>query len=592
MPSTALQLNQLLSDPALAQNAKKSALNFAALLGNTGQTQVSTVDAFESLLSSILQGGRASPNASVLLGAQTSTSASPTTNVTAPKTGDVSIDDLLKGLPPEIAALLKAQIVAQANGVVLDQSVKGEGILDALSVTPDAGKKPELFAVIDDPELAAILAGLNTQLNVLKGAAIAAPIQGNLQASVLSPTLVEAAEKIKAAIAGLDGKTITIASLNGDEFQALKKIAFSDIAPFLTQPRTIVIDGKHVAKIAQGPAFLNDGTDTDVTVLALNAGLVPVLQPQQVDQIGTNLVPATEIAIAADAGAEIPVLPALSAMLAAKMTNKTSTAMPTEGEGFVATGEVSADAALTIDPKTGAVLPQSNAHKALAAAILSAATANKNDASSDSASRGFGDIISEFAHAVHDPFKLSADGDVSGLLKPQTENASVSATSSLMTARAAGQPHPSTHLVSVALQRNLNPKGEPGSERSFSITLEPGQLGRLKITLQFGEDNSVKAKLIAERPETLSLLQKDVASLDRVLSNNGFDTSAADSFSFDLGGSDSFSQAMHENNHDQGGKSGGSSGDAEFGTESAFIETVIPVFVDPVTGLTHVNVTV
>src|SRR5690606_23834203 len=129
----------------------------------------------------------------------------------------------------------------------------------------------------------------------------------------------------------------------------------------------------------------------------------------------------------------------------------------------------------------------------------------------------------------------------------------------------AGSPHPGTHLVAVALQRNLNPQGAPGTERSFSIMMEPGSLGRVKVTLEFGENNTIKAKLIAERPETLSLLQKDVAALDRILSNNGFDTSSADAFSFDLGSSDSFSQAMQDDSGQQSQQSKKDDGDAAFG---------------------------
>lgn len=587
MPNTSLQLNQLFSDPALL-GANKGGVNFAGLLGMPGQN--GTVDAFESLLSGLLKNGKVNANASVLLGAQTATD----TTATPVKSSDVTLDDLLKGLPPELAALLKAQMVAQTNGVVLDKAIEGQSVLDALSVTPSTdGKKPELFAVIDDPELASILAGLSAQINALKAnASVSTPIQGSLQSSVLSATLIDAAEKIKATLTGIQNGTIDIASLDMEGFDRLRKIAFADIAPWLTQPRTVVIDGRHIAKISQGPSFLNDGSDTDIITMSLNASaLAAVLQQQQVVdpalQIGTATAPATPQVLAADT----PKNPLLGALMAQQFVKPASNSTATSSEGFVATGQASTDAAFANTTPTGAVLPQTAASKVMSATAMTAGLPADTHTVSNSTSRGFGDVLSDFAQEAGDPFQLNADSDLGGLLKPQTEGSTVNATSTLLTARA-GHPHPSMHLVSVALQRNLNPH-TPGTEREFSINMEPGSLGRVRVTLQFGEDNKVKAKLIAERPETLAMLQKDVASLDRLLSDNGFDTSSTDTFSFDLGNSDSFSQAMNDPSDQQQGKKNGNSGDVpEFGIDDALLQNVVPVFVDPVSGLTHVNITI
>jgi len=455
--------------------------------------------------------------------------------------------------------------------------------------------------VIDDPKLAAALAGFSAQIAALKNAEgqLAAPAQG-----AVPTALVQAAETLKSAFANTTDQTITIASLDDGQFTALKKIAFADIAPFLTEPRMVVVGGNQVAKIAQGPSFLNDGKDADVTVLGLNAGALAAVIPapqQQNNQplsFGTSADPAAllQAQTAGNNGALSGPLAALIAAQSAKATGTPAAAQTGQTENAVVTGKA-ADETLLAGPATAQAPVQGpvlNAHtqRVIATAILSAARANEHPEGTNSESRGFGDILTSLTN-TGESFKVSADGDFSGVLKGQVDQTvNANATSQLTTARSAAEAHPGMHLVSVALQRNLNPRGEAGTDRSFSITMEPGTLGRVKITLQFGEDNTVKAKLLAEKPETLALLQKDSGALDKILSSNGFDTSGADSMSFDLGSSDSFSQAMNDNGSQAQQQHQNSSGAGDFGTESALIETVVPIFVDPATGLTHVNITV
>lgn len=189
--------------------------------------------------------------------------------------------------------------------------------------------------------------------------------------------------------------------------------------------------------------------------------------------------------------------------------------------------------------------------------------------------------ISEFdlSSAFDDALRVHAD---------QTIPANSSST--LIAARSAGSAHPSTHLISATIQRAMGemPAGTLG-ERQFVIQLDPPNMGRLKITLDFIENNKVKARLLAERPETISLLQKDAAVLERALQGSGFDASAPDSLSFDLGDSGDFSQGF-------GGGAGGHEGKgkdkSEDGTDFATIENVMQVFVDPDTGLTHINIVI
>lgn len=97
-------------------------------------------------------------------------------------------------------------------------------------------------------------------------------------------------------------------------------------------------------------------------------------------------------------------------------------------------------------------------------------------------------------------------------------------------AQAAAQslPAQTTQMIAVQLQRNAAAKID-----SFTLQLEPADLGRLDVELKFHRDGSVQAHLAADRPETLALLQKDAAHLERILQQAGFDTRDG-ALSFDL----------------------------------------------------------
>lgn len=87
---------------------------------------------------------------------------------------------------------------------------------------------------------------------------------------------------------------------------------------------------------------------------------------------------------------------------------------------------------------------------------------------------------------------------------------------------------PVTQMVTVQLQANASNKVD-----MMTLQLEPASLGRLDIKLKFGKDGEIRAHLSVDRPETLAMLQKDAAHLQRALHQAGFDADDA-SLSFDL----------------------------------------------------------
>ena len=56
----------------------------------------------------------------------------------------------------------------------------------------------------------------------------------------------------------------------------------------------------------------------------------------------------------------------------------------------------------------------------------------------------------------------------------------------------------------------------------FNVQLEPAELGRVEVKLDFGRDGGVKAVIAVERAETFELLQRDGQSLERALRDAGF----------------------------------------------------------------------
>jgi flagellar hook-length control protein FliK len=112
---------------------------------------------------------------------------------------------------------------------------------------------------------------------------------------------------------------------------------------------------------------------------------------------------------------------------------------------------------------------------------------------------------------------------------------------------------PVTQTVAVQIQRNAIDK-----VGGMTLQLHPAELGRLDIKLKFGKDGTIKAQLTADKPETLALLQKDSAHLQRALQAAGFDIDDS-SLSFDLqqGGSNQQQnlQEAYDNNRQnaQGG---------------------------------------
>jgi len=82
-------------------------------------------------------------------------------------------------------------------------------------------------------------------------------------------------------------------------------------------------------------------------------------------------------------------------------------------------------------------------------------------------------------------------------------------------------PPPPVRIEGVALE--IATQASEGRQR-FEIRLDPPELGRIDVRLDFTRDGQVTARLVVDRAETLDLLRRDSSNLERTLESAGLRT--------------------------------------------------------------------
>ena len=161
-----------------------------------------------------------------------------------------------------------------------------------------------------------------------------------------------------------------------------------------------------------------------------------------------------------------------------------------------------------------------------------------------------------------------------GMINPQVTGLG-NQTQLSLNAPTAGASHPTTETVAAMIKN----KASTGDTSELEIELDPPELGKLKVRLEFGADQQIKAHLTIDKPETYHMLQRDAHTLEKALQDAGFDTSS-DSLSFEMA-----EQGTDDNGHHKGGSHGqhGSGHDGSDG-EVEIIESQMNWYFDPETG--------
>ncbi len=111
-------------------------------------------------------------------------------------------------------------------------------------------------------------------------------------------------------------------------------------------------------------------------------------------------------------------------------------------------------------------------------------------------------------------------------------NAAAQTASSTTATSAAAQPPPAAGLQTVVIPMGVPLAGlaveiatrsRDGKNR-FEIRLDPPELGRIDVRLDVDRHGNVTSRLVVERADTLDLLRRDAASLERALSDAGLKT--------------------------------------------------------------------
>lgn len=130
-------------------------------------------------------------------------------------------------------------------------------------------------------------------------------------------------------------------------------------------------------------------------------------------------------------------------------------------------------------------------------------------------------------HLAHSPAHLSQQAMPTGAPAAQAPQATQHATMQAA-ARHLSAYMPAGEQVAVQIKRGVT----EGLDK-ISIRLDPGNLGKVEVKMEVSHDGRLMAVVAADKPETLAMLQKDVASLEQSLRDAGLKTDSS-SLSFTL----------------------------------------------------------
>jgi flagellar hook-length control protein FliK len=193
--------------------------------------------------------------------------------------------------------------------------------------------------------------------------------------------------------------------------------------------------------------------------------------------------------------------------------------------------------------------PQAQNGLTVARAAQAAAKANIVKAQSSS---GKSPALDLFGAAPASVVAAGGEGAMVVSLSSITPGAGAEPASHAAAARAAAPSTPVAQQVAVQFSQAL----ANGTDR-ITIQLQPQSLGRVEVEIELTKEGRLTAIFIAERPETLEMLQRDSRALERALNEAGVPTDA-DGFSFSLRG-----EGRQAGQSDD--SPGGSGGGREFG---------------------------
>jgi hypothetical protein len=147
-------------------------------------------------------------------------------------------------------------------------------------------------------------------------------------------------------------------------------------------------------------------------------------------------------------------------------------------------------------------------------------------------------------------------------------------------AQNATAPHPATQMVAAQITKGA----VEGETKSMTLKLDPPELGRVEIRMDFAKEKGMKAHIVVEKQETYLMLQRDVHVLERALQDAGISAENG-GLSFELAQDNLFNDGHNGSNRHGGGAGSDAATDGE-----EIIETTVNWSVDAETGMTRYNI--
>jgi len=379
-----------------------------------------------------------------------------------------------------------ADITALPEGAKAEllQALKGmeqNGNIPALTLTAPGGEAhilpvSELAALISDPTTDAAAAPQTPAPAAVSAPAptpVSAPVAASVAPDVAQPTQGES-------------ETLAASLLDGTEV--------SEVLSTAAAVETTSVDGAADAAADTADALVNTAT-AQVAVASRQASQQNVQEQaqQQADQQAQNTPDAYAVA-------------------ANQPQQNTNAQNTTSQPGKKAPATVTADKALAGDGQTTSAQPKG---EALTARPIEPVMARTETALPPSVARE--------PSLTMTPERLAGlpDGSASEMVSAGLSG--MRGDSSFMSSMSLLGGHASRGLQGhVAKQLNMSvSKAVKAGESEFTMRLDPAELGRVQVKLKFMDGGRVHAQVVAERPETLDLLQRDARGLERAIQGAG-----------------------------------------------------------------------
>jgi chemotaxis protein MotD len=301
----------------------------------------------------------------------------------------------------------------------------------------------------------------------------------------------------------VDGKAADDANLGDQAATAGDAKAAADVKPADGQAPAVVIAAAAVAVMAPVPV--------------LPMADAPVLAPDTSADAETAVAAATPTAV----------LAAASATLVATPKEKTAAPAPSPANG------AKAAATAKLAPHTASQLqtdgkPQATAADADKTDAVTQARGEPAETKSDHRTAAV-DAPGTATTDTNSAPKTAADAMQSANLNAPSQNNPATATA----AAAAPQLAPQAAAIPLSgVAIDIASKAAAGTNH-FEIRLDPPELGKIEVRLDVDKDGNVTTRMIADRSDTLDLLRRDSAGLERTLQDAGLKT-ADNSLQFSL----------------------------------------------------------